>query len=284
MNVPYPLASRARHPNDTIVEVTPTFRVGGPEVVLLAGPCAVESESQILAVARAVRDAGAIALRGGAWKPRSSPYAFQGLGRAGLALLAEARTRTGLAIVTEALDEESLGQVAAVADIIQVGARQMHNGAFLQRVARAGKPVLLKRGFAATIEEWLLAAEYILAEGNPRVILCERGVRSFSPDTRNLLDLSAVPLVRSLSHLPVIVDPSHGTGRRELVLPMARAAVAAGADGLIIEVHGTPNGALSDGRQSLEPAEFRRLVREVGPVAQAVGRTLAAPVPVADEA
>jgi 3-deoxy-7-phosphoheptulonate synthase len=243
----------------------------------MAGPCAVESPEQILATAERVRAAGASVLRGGAFKPRSSPYTFQGLGRRGLELLAAARERPGLAIVTEALDTETLPAVAEVADIVQIGARNMQNYSLLRMAGRIEKPVLLKRGMAATIRDLLLSAEYVVSEGNPNVILCERGVRSFDAQTRNMLDLTAIPVVHKLSHLPIIADPSHGTGLREKVSPMARAAVAAGADGLLIEVHVHPEQALSDGAQSLSPREFERLMDEVEPIARAVGRTIAMP-------
>ena len=275
---PYKQVSREWRPENTVVEIAPGVRVGGPEVVVIAGPCSVESEPQILAAAHAVRAAGATALRGGAFKPRSSPYAFQGLGRQGLELLARAREETGLAIVTEAMDEEQLGLVAEYADVIQLGARNMQNFSLLRAAGRTGKPVLLKRGMAATIQELLLAAEYLLAEGNPNVILCERGVRGFDPATRNIFDLSAIPLVHELSHLPIIADPSHGVGLRKHVPAMARAAVAAGADGLIIEVHPTPDRALSDGAQSLFTDQFGKLMREVSTIAAAIGRSVA-PVP-----
>jgi 3-deoxy-7-phosphoheptulonate synthase len=251
--------------------------VGGPEIVVMAGPCSVESEEQILAAARQVRDAGATVLRAGAYKPRTSPYSFQGLGLPGLDLLVRAREETGLLIVTEALDAESLDMVAAKADIIQIGARNMQNYSLLKQAGRARKPVLLKRGLSATIQEWLLSAEYILAEGNPNVILCERGIRSFDTMTRNLLDLSAIALVHGLSHLPIIADPSHGTGQRDMVIPMARAAVAAGADGILVEVHPTPDRAMSDGAQSLYPAQFDHLMREVRIIAEAIGRRVAEP-------
>jgi 3-deoxy-7-phosphoheptulonate synthase len=230
----------------------------------------------VLASAHAVRAAGAVALRGGAYKPRSSPYSFQGLGVEGLRLLAKARAETGLAIVTEALDEEGAHAVAEWADVIQLGARNMQNFSLLKVVGRLGKPVLLKRGMAATIQELLLAAEYVLAAGNPNVILCERGVRGFDSATRNIFDLSAVPLVHKLSHLPIIADPSHGVGLREHVPAMARAAIAAGADGLIIEVHPQPDRALSDGAQSLYPDQFARLMREVTTIAEAIGRRMPA--------
>jgi len=238
----------------------------------MAGPCSVESESQILEIARRMRDAGATILRGGAFKPRTSPYAWQGLGVKGLELLALARAETGLAVVTEALEPETVDVVAEYADIIQIGARNMQNYPLLRRAGRTGKPILLKRGLAATINELLLSAEYILAEGNPHVILCERGVRGFDEHTRNLLDLTAIPVVHALSHLPIIADPSHGTGVRAKVTPMARAAVAAGADGLIIEVHPQPDRALSDGMQSLYPEQFDELLRQVGIIAEAIGR------------
>jgi 3-deoxy-7-phosphoheptulonate synthase len=224
-----------------------------------------------------VREAGATVLRAGAYKPRSSPYSFQGLGRPGLRLLARAREETGLLIVTEAMDSEGLDQVLEVADIVQVGARNMQNYSLLKHAGRAGKPVLLKRGLSATIQELLLSAEYILAEGNPHVILCERGVRGFDTATRNLFDLSAIPVVHGLSHLPIIADPSHGTGHRDMVVPMARAAVAAGADGLLVEVHPTPDRALSDGAQSLHPEQFERLMRETRLIVEAIGRRLPEP-------
>jgi 3-deoxy-7-phosphoheptulonate synthase len=224
--------------------------------------------------ARLLRDAGATILRGGAFKPRSSPYSFQGLGEQGLRLLAKARAETGMAIVTEAIDPEGVDLVAEYADIVQIGARNMQNFSLLRRAGRAGKPVLLKRGMAATVKELLLSAEYILAEGNPHVILCERGVRSFDTHTRNLLDLTAIPVVKSLSHLPIIADPSHGTGIRAKVIPMARAAVAAGADGLMVEVHPTPDQALSDGAQSLYPEQFGEMMEQIQVIARAIGREL----------
>src|SRR5206468_1098958 len=230
---------------------------------IVAGPCSVENEEQILDAARAVKAAGATALRGGAFKPRSSPYSFQGLGKKGLEFLATARAETGLPIVTEALDEEGAHLVAEYADMLQIGARNMQNYSLLRAVGRIGKPVLLKRGMAATITDLLMSAEYILAEGNGQVVLCERGIRSVDTMTRNLFDLTAIPLVRKLSHLPIIGDPSHGTGLRDKVIPMARAAVAAGADGVIVEVHPNPDRALSDGGQSLYPDQFARLVTEL---------------------
>jgi 3-deoxy-7-phosphoheptulonate synthase len=241
---------------------------------VIGGPCSVESEEQILAAARIVKAAGGTALRGGAFKPRSSPYSFQGLGKKGLELLARARAATGLPIVTEAMDPEGAHIVAEVADCIQIGARNMQNYSLLKAVGRMKKPVLLKRGMAATINDLLLSAEYILAEGNQNVILCERGVRSFDPAARNMLDLTAIPIVHRLSHLPIIADPSHGTGLREKVIPMARAAVAAGADGVMIEVHPEPDRALSDGAQSLYPDQFTQLVVELRAVAAAIGRSI----------
>jgi 3-deoxy-7-phosphoheptulonate synthase len=269
---PYKQVSREWRPEPTIVALDNGTRIGGDALVLMAGPCSVESEEQIMTAARQMCDAGATILRGGAFKPRTSPYAFQGLGEPGLALLAKAREATGLAVVTEALEPDLVDTVADHADIVQVGARNMQNYPLLRKVGRCGKPVLLKRGMAATIKELLLAAEYIVSEGNPNVILCERGVRSFDDHTRNLLDLTAIPVVKSLSHLPIIADPSHGTGLRSKVVPMARAAVAAGADGLMIEVHPDPDHALSDGAQSLYPEQFRELMDQVAIIADAIGR------------
>jgi 3-deoxy-7-phosphoheptulonate synthase len=272
---PYKQVSREWRPENTVVTIAPGVTVGGPDVAVIAGPCSVESEEQIVAAARAVRAGGAVALRGGAFKPRSSPYSFQGLGRKGLELLALARRETGLAIVTEAMDEEGAHLVAEFADCIQIGARNMQNYSLLKVVGRLDKPVLLKRGLAATINDLLLSAEYILAEGNGRVILCERGVRTFDPATRNMFDLTAIPVVQSLSHLPIVADPSHGTGSRDKVIPMARAAVAAGADGILVEVHPNPDRALSDGAQSLFPEQFTQLVVELRQIARAIGRTIA---------
>ncbi len=275
---PYKQASREWHPENTVVTIAPGVQVGGEAVTLIAGPCSVESEEQIVTAARAVRAAGASCLRGGAFKPRSSPYSFQGLGKRGLEMLAIARRETGLAIVTEAMDDEGAELVAAYADCIQIGARNMQNYSLLRAVGRLGKPVLLKRGLAATITDLLLSAEYILSEGNPQVILCERGVRTFDTAARNMLDLTAIPIVHKLSHLPIIADPSHGTGLRDKVIPMARAAVAAGADGIIVEVHPNPERALSDGAQSLYPEQFAQLVGELKTIATAIGR-LVTPVP-----
>jgi 3-deoxy-7-phosphoheptulonate synthase len=275
---PYKQVSREWRDEPTVVELPNGTRVGGPEVVFMAGPCAVESESQILETAHRLQAAGATILRGGAFKPRSSPYSFQGLGVRGLELLARAREETGLAIVTEALEPEMVPVVAEYADIIQIGARNMQNYPLLRRAGRTGKPILLKRGLAATIKELLLSAEYVVAEGDGQVILCERGVRSFDNHTRNMLDLTAIPVVHALSHLPIIADPSHGTGIRAKVTPMARAAVAAGADGLMIEVHPAPDRAMSDGAQSLTPGEFDVLVAQVQVIAEAIGRRVAPPV------
>jgi 3-deoxy-7-phosphoheptulonate synthase len=270
---PFKLASRETRSAASEVQVNGAS-VGGTRVVVMAGPCSVESEAQVLEVADAVKAAGASVLRGGAFKPRTSPYAFQGLKEEGLKHLAAARKRSGLPVVTEVLETESVEMVAEYADILQIGARNIQNFTLLRRVGEMGKPVLLKRGMATTIQEFLLSAEYILSAGNPQVILCERGIRTFEPTTRFTLDLNAVPVLKKLSHLPVVVDPSHGTGHWDLVAPMAKAAVACGADGLIIEVHPRPEEALSDGPQSLKPTKFAQLMRELRPVAEAVGRTL----------
>jgi 3-deoxy-7-phosphoheptulonate synthase len=273
----YKQVSREWKAEASIVRLSGGLTIGGDDIVVMAGPCSVESESQIMAAAVAVRESGATILRAGAYKPRSSPYSFQGLGLPGLKLLAKAREETGLLVVTEAMDPESVDPIAAVADIIQVGARNMQNYSLLKKVGRAGKPVLLKRGMSATIQELLLSAEYVLAEGNPDVILCERGIRGFDSATRNVFDLSAIPVVHSMSHLPIIADPSHGTGHRDMVIPMARAAVAAGADGIMVEVHPTPDRALSDGAQSLYPEQFDRMMREVRLIAEAIGRRISEP-------
>ncbi len=269
---PYKQVSREWQDEDTVISLPNGTKIGGSDLVLMAGPCSVENEREILDIAHRVKDIGATVLRGGAFKPRSSPYSFQGLGLQGLEFLARAREETGLAVVTEALDPDGVDLVVQYADIVQIGARNMQNYALLRRAGRAGKPVLLKRGMSATIDELLLAAEYILAEGNPDVILCERGIRSFDTHTRNLFDLAAIPVVKSLSHLPIIADPSHGTGIRSKVTPMGRAAVAAGADGLIVEVHHDPPRAMSDGAQSLYPDQFAKLVDEVRVIARAIGR------------
>ena len=276
---PYKQVSREWKAENTVVRLGGggAVQVGGADVVAIAGPCSVESERQIIDAARLVKDAGAVILRGGAWKPRTSPYSFQGLGRPGLRLLAKARDETGLLICTEAMDPEGVGYVAEVADIVQIGARNMQNFSLLKAAGRAKKPVLLKRGMSATIEELLLSAEYLLAEGNHDVILCERGIRGFDTATRNVFDLTAIPVVHKLSHLPIIADPSHGTGLRDKVIPMARAAVAAGADGIMIEVHPDPERALSDGAQTLFPEQFAQLMREVRVIADVIGRRVAEP-------
>ncbi|HHE71766.1 MAG TPA: 3-deoxy-7-phosphoheptulonate synthase [Chloroflexi bacterium] len=270
---PFKLASREFHPDDSVFPIN-GVSIGGKQIVVMAGPCAVESREQLMETAEAVKEAGAHVLRGGAFKPRTSPYSFQGLGEKGLHLLAEARRATGLPVVTEVMAPEQVPLVTTYADILQVGARSMQNYALLHAVGESQRPVLLKRGMMSTIEELLMSAEYILSHGNQRVILCERGIRTFEPYTRNTLDISAVPLLKQLSHLPVVVDPSHGTGHWELVAPVARAAIAAGADGLIIEVHPRPDEALSDGAQSLKPSRFRDLIESLRPVAEAVGRTI----------
>lgn len=270
----YKLASREFHPADTIIKVG-NLTIGDNSLIVMAGPCSVENEKQIIETAFAVRERGAHILRGGAFKPRTSPYQFRGLGEEGLKLLAKASAETGLPVVTEVMTTNDVEIVAKHSDILQIGARNMQNFQLLEECGQVGKPILLKRGLSATIEEWLLAAEYILKTGCQDVILCERGIRSYDPSTRNVLDLSAVPLVKRLSHLPVMVDPSHGTGKFYLVSPMALAAVAAGADGLIIEVHPHPDSALSDGPQSLTFDNFGKLMEKLPLVAQACGRSLA---------
>jgi 3-deoxy-7-phosphoheptulonate synthase len=271
--VPYKQASREYRQEPTVVRVH-GVRIGGPEVVVMAGPCSVESHEGLFAVARRVKAAGASILRGGAFKPRTSPYSFQGLGREGLELLRAASRETGLAVVTEVMDTRHVELVAEYADMLQVGARNVQNFDLLREVGGLRKPVLLKRGLMTTIEEYLLCAEYILSQGNDEVVLCERGIRTFETATRNTLDVCAVPVLHRLSHLPVVVDPSHGTGDWHYVIPMARAAIAAGADGLMIEVHPKPAEAFSDGPQSLTPEHFEQLMREVAPLAHAVGRKL----------
>jgi len=259
---PYKLVSREVKPENTVIAVGDRC-IGGTEPAIIAGPCAVESLDQCLKIAHAVKKAGAQFFRAGAFKPRTSPYSFQGLGTPGLEILAQVRQETGLAIVTEAVDHEVLEQVEEVADIVQIGARNMQNFSLLRRAGRSTKPVLLKRGMSATIEEFLMAAEYIAAAGNHRIILCERGVRTFADHSRNTLDLSAVPAVKNLSHLPIIVDPSHAAGKREQVIPLARAAIAVGADGIMVEVHHDPKHALSDGPQSLFPEQFEQLMHQL---------------------
>ncbi len=273
---PYKLVSRDVKAEDTVVRFPGTdAAIGGTEIAIIAGPCGIESREQAFAIAERVHRAGARFFRGGAFKPRTSPYSFQGMGEAGLQIMAEIRERFGLRIVTEAIDNESLEMVERYADVIQIGARNMQNFSLLKRAGRARKPVLLKRGMAATLEELLMAAEYIMSEGNYNVILCERGVRTFADHTRNTLDLSIVPAVQRLSHLPIIVDPSHGTGKRNKVTPLARAAVAVGANGLIVEVHDQPDKALSDGMQSIYPDQLDTLVSEVRQIAAVLGRKVA---------
>jgi 3-deoxy-7-phosphoheptulonate synthase len=270
---PYKLASRTFRPNGTIVRVK-GIEIGGSEVVMMAGPCSVEGEDQINSVAQLVAKAGAKVIRAGAFKPRSSPYSFQGLGEQGLKLLRRAAEANGLLTISEVMDRSQIAMMADYADIYQVGARNMQNFSLLRELGEQEKPVLLKRGISATIEELLLSAEYIMAGGNYDVILCERGIRTFESYTRNTMDISAIPVVKKLSHLPMMADPSHGTGRRDKVLPMARAAVAAGADGLLIEVHNDPDRAWSDGAQSLHPAQFDELMRQLRIIAPAVGRVI----------
>lgn len=270
---PYRLVSREHQPEDTVVRVG-DLALGDGSFATIAGPCSIESRDQAFAVAEAVQKAGARFFRGGAYKPRTSPYSFQGLGEPGLEILAEVRAQFGLKIVTEAIDTETIDLVAACADVIQIGARSMQNYSLLKKAGRLAKPVLLKRGLAATIEEFLLAAEYILNEGNTQVILCERGIRVFAGSERHLLDLSAVPYIKEISHLPIITDPSHGGQRRYRVMPLARASAAVGADGILIEVHPQPNQALSDGQQAITPDDFSSLMLDLNRIAAAMGRTL----------
>lgn len=271
---PYKLVSRDFKPEDTIVDVGGGVKIGGKKIVVMAGPCSVENEMLLVKIAKGVKDAGAVILRGGAFKPRTSPYAFQGLGEEGLKFLKEAKKITGLPIVTEIMDVRDMALIEKYTDIIQIGARNMQNFNLLKEVGQSKKPVLLKRGMSATIKEMLMSAEYILSEGNFNVILCERGIRTFEDHTRFTLDISAIPIIKQLSHLPVVADPSHATGKWGLVPPCAKAAVAAGADGLIIEVHPNPEEALSDGAQSLLPEKFAELMKDVAKVAKAVGREL----------
>jgi 3-deoxy-7-phosphoheptulonate synthase len=259
---PYKLVSRETHSQSSVIELG-EVKIGGPKIVVMAGPCAVESEKQALSIGATVKKWGAQIFRGGAYKPRTSPYSFQGLGEEGLKILSKVRDETGLLIVTEATDLENIGLVEEYADIIQIGARNMQNYALLKKAGQTAKPILLKRGMAATIEETLMSAEYIMSEGNNRVILCERGIRTFSDNTRNTLDISAIPSFKEVSHLPVIVDPSHAAGRRDYVIPLSRAAIAVGADGLIVEVHNDPPHAVSDGKQSLYPEQFATLMQEI---------------------
>jgi len=274
---PYKLVSRDIKEENTVVRIRAPLgevAVGGADVAMVAGPCAIESREQAFAVAERLKRVGVRLFRGGAYKPRTSPYSFQGLGEPGLKILAEVRDRFGLGIVTEAIDNESLDLVEKYADVIQIGARNMQNFSLLKRAGRSRKPVLLKRGMSATLDEFLMAAEYIMSEGNYNVILCERGVRTFSDHTRNTLDLSVIPAVQRLSHLPIVVDPSHGTGRRNKVIPLSRAAVAVGANGLLVEVHCDPDRALSDGMQSIVPDEYEQLIREVRQIAGVLARSI----------
>jgi len=273
---PYKLASREFKPDDTAIKVGDVV-IGGGRTVVMAGPCAVESEEQLMATAQAVKAAGAHILRGGAFKPRTSPYTFRGLEEKGLQILKAAREETGLPVITEVMTVRDVELVARYADILQIGARNVQNFFLLEEVGRVGKPVLLKRGFASTVQDWLLSAEYIISQGNREVILCERGIRTFETATRNTMDLSAIPLVKRLSHLPVVSDPSHGTGKWYLVEPMAMASIAAGADGLLVEVHPNPDRALSDGAESLTFENFRRLMERAKAVSEALGRPLAEP-------
>lgn len=281
---PYKLVSREGTGADTIVRVAKGVEIGGPTVHVIAGPCTVEGRDMVVQTAQWVKSCGATLLRGGAYKPSTSPYSFQGMGKEGLEILAQARAASSLPIVTEIMDPRDVALVSQYADVLQIGARSMQNFTLLKEVAKAHKPVLLKRGLSATVEEWLLAAEYIYAGGNHEVILCERGIRTFETATRNTLDLNAVPLVKMLTHLPIIVDPSHGTGKWDLVTPMARAAIAAGADGLMIEVHPSPADALKDGFESLTFENFAALMAQVRPVARAVGRPVASDTALAVEA
>jgi 3-deoxy-7-phosphoheptulonate synthase len=272
---PYKLASRDVKEEDTIIRFAGTdATIGGRDLAIVAGPCSIESRDQAFAIAEQVSAAGAQFFRGGAFKPRTSPYAFQGMGIEALRIMAEIRDRFGLRIITEALDSETLELVAEWADVIQIGARNMQNFSLLKKAGRLRKPVLLKRGLSATLEEFMMSAEYVMSEGNYEVILCERGVRTFSDHARNTLDLSVIPAVQRVSHLPILVDPSHGTGRRDSVLPMARAGVACGADGIIVEVHHQPENALSDGPQSIYPTQFAQMMNEIERIAPVVGRTL----------
>ncbi len=272
---PYKLASREFHPQDTIVKIN-DVAIGGDEIVVMAGPCAVEDEEQVLATAQVVKAAGANVLRGGAFKPRTSPYQFRGLGERGLKMLAKAGKETGMPIITEVMAPNDVALVAEYADIVQVGARNMQNFVLLDEVGKLKKPVLLKRGLSSTIQEWLLAAEYILVQGNEQLILCERGIRTFETYTRNTMDISAIPIIKKVSHLPIIADPSHATGKWYLVAPLALAAVAAGANGLMIEVHPNPDLALADGPQSLTFDNFRQLMSQLTPIARAMNKKLAA--------
>ncbi len=274
ISVPYKLTSREFRQENTVIKIG-DVSIGGDEVVVMAGPCSVESEEQTMIIAERVARSGAKILRGGAFKPRTSPYSFQGLGEKGLQILRKAADKYGLLVVTEVMDKDQIELVSQYADILQIGARNMQNFSFIRAMGKATKPVFLKRGIAATIEEWLMSAEYILSGGNSQVMLCERGIRTFETYTRNTLDLSAIPVVKKLSHLPIFADPSHGTGLRNKVIPMARAAIAAGADGIMVEVHHDPEHALSDGAQSLYPNQFDELMDQIRVIAKVVGRKIA---------
>lgn len=276
ISVPYKLVSREFQNKDTVVRIK-NVEIGKKEIIVIAGPCSVESSDQMTEIAERVSKAGAKLLRGGAYKPRTSPYAFQGLGEKGLRIIRDAADKYNMLVITEVMDREQIPLVSEYTDIIQVGARNMQNFTFIKALGVVDKPVFLKRGIAATIEEWLMSAEYILSGGNRHVILCERGIRTFETYTRNTLDLSAIPIVQKLSHLPVFADPSHGTGRRDKVIPMARAAVAAGADGIMVEVHNNPDKALSDGAQALRPEQFEDLMQQIYIIAGAIGRTISRP-------
>jgi 3-deoxy-7-phosphoheptulonate synthase len=271
---PFKLASRAFKREGSVFDVN-GVKIGGPEVIVMAGPCSVETEEQVFKIAKYVKDSGAKILRGGAFKPRTSPYSFQGLGEEGLKLLRSAADEYKLKVITEVMDKSQIDLVEKYADILQIGARNMQNYTFLKDLGKASKPIMLKRGIAATIEEWLMSAEYILAGGNEKVILCERGIRTFETATRNTMDISAIPVIKKKSHLPIFADPSHGVGIRDKVIPMARASVAAGADGIMVEVHYDPDRALSDGAQSLYPNQFEQLMKEVRIIAQAINRNIA---------
>ena len=271
---PFKLASRAFKREGSVFDIG-GVKIGGPEVIVMAGPCSVESEEQVFKIAKYVKDSGAKILRGGAFKPRTSPYSFQGLGEEGLKLLRSAADEYKLKVITEVMDKSQIDLVEKYTDILQIGARNMQNYMFLKDLGKASKPIMLKRGIAATIEEWLMSAEYILAGGNEKVILCERGIRTFETATRNTMDISAIPVIKKKSHLPIFADPSHGVGIRDKVIPMARASVAAGADGIMVEVHHDPDHALSDGAQSLYPNQFEQLMKEVRMIAQAINRNIA---------
>ena len=273
IDAPYKLANRMFHPEDTIIDVN-GVKIGGDKIVMIAGPCSVENRDMMINIAKEVKEAGATMMRGGAYKPRTSPYSFQGLGKKGLEYMQDAKKETGLMVVSELMSADKIDEFIENVDVIQIGARNMQNYELLKAVGKCNKPILLKRGFANTIEEWIMAAEYIMANGNPNVIFCERGIRTFEKYTRNTLDLSVIPIIKEKTHLPIIIDPSHATGRYELVEPASLAAIAAGADGLIIEVHDTPERAMSDGAQSLKPKKFAKLVKKCRKIAKVVGRDI----------